>query len=88
SRRIAKLLVVDPPELIALKVIAYHKRHGTPKSGTDWRDLAMLLLTFPELKQNPGIVAERLKEAHAPKPVFDVWNELIKQRIRQQKDDE
>jgi len=46
TKRIAKVLVVVPAELIAGKVIAYHQRRGKPKSGTDWRDLVMLLLTF------------------------------------------
>lgn len=50
SRRIAEVLVATPEELIALKVIAYHMRRGQPKSGTDWRDIAMLLLAFPDLK--------------------------------------
>jgi len=61
SRRIAQVLVVSPEELIALKVIAYHLRRGQPKSGTDWRDIAMLLLAFPDLKINDGLVAERLR---------------------------
>jgi Nucleotidyl transferase AbiEii toxin, Type IV TA system len=47
AERIAGVLVLAPAELIASKVIAYHQRRGQPKSGTDWRDLAMLLLTFP-----------------------------------------
>jgi len=42
--------VVTAAELIARKVISLHSRRGQPKSGTDWRDLALLLLTFPELK--------------------------------------
>jgi hypothetical protein len=40
-------LVVSPPELIANKVIAFSSRRDKPKSGTDWRDVAMLLLQFP-----------------------------------------
>jgi hypothetical protein len=63
AQRIAQVLVVIPEELIALKVIAYHTRRGQPKSGTDWRDLAMLLLTFPELKHESGLVD--LQAAHA-----------------------
>src|SRR5258708_2280861 len=51
AERIEDVLVMSPPEFIAHKVIAYHARRGQPKAGTDWRDLAMLLLTFPELKQ-------------------------------------
>ncbi len=87
ARRIAKVLVVDPAQLIALKVIAYHRRRRTPKSGTDWRDIAMLLLTFPELKQPAGTVAERLKTAGANKTIFDVWNDLVKQKIKPPEND-
>ena len=54
AERIEDVLVMSPPELIAHKVIAYHARRGQPKAGTDWRDLAMLLLTFPELKKEQG----------------------------------
>lgn len=56
SQRIAQVLVASPEELIALKVISYYQRRGQPKSGTDWRDVAMLLLAFPELKRNNGLV--------------------------------
>ena len=38
ARRIGGILVVVPEELIAGKLIAFQRRHGTPKSGTDWRD--------------------------------------------------
>jgi hypothetical protein len=46
AERIEEVLVTSPPELIAQKVISYHARRGQPKAGTDWRDLAMLLLTI------------------------------------------
>src|SRR5262249_41799042 len=44
ARRVDKVLVVTPPELIANKVIAYvHRRdQGKPKAGTDWRDVVTL----------------------------------------------
>ena len=61
AERIEEVLVMSPPELIAHKVIAYHERRGQPKAGTDWRDLAMLLLTFPELKKEQGAVSEALE---------------------------
>src|SRR5258706_6526256 len=61
AERIEEVLVMSPPELIAHKVISYHSRHGQPKAGTDWRDLAMLLLTFPELKKEQGAVSEALR---------------------------
>lgn len=82
ARRIADVLVAAPEELIASKVIAYHRRRGQPKSGTDWRDLAMLLLAFPELKRESGPVADRLKAASAPPDVLVVWRKIVAQEIR------
>ena len=87
SQRISQVLVASPEELIALKVIAYHQRRGQPKSGTDWRDVAMLLLTFPELKSNDGLVTERLKAENAGEDVMNLWSDLVKQEI-QSTDDE
>ena len=43
----AGILVLAPADLIASKVIVYHARRGQPKSGTGWRDPAVLLLAFP-----------------------------------------
>ncbi|HLA08664.1 MAG TPA: nucleotidyl transferase AbiEii/AbiGii toxin family protein [Anaerolineales bacterium] len=88
SKRIARVLVALPEELIALKVIAYHQRRGQPKSGTDWRDVAMLLLTFPELKQNVGLVAERLQAANASEDIMNLWRDLVSQNILPAEEDE
>lgn len=82
TRRIAKVLIVAPVELLAHKVIAYHQRKGKPKSGTDWRDLAMLLLAFPELKQEAGVVADRLKALSADESILQVWKNLVAQEIK------
>jgi hypothetical protein len=46
--------VVAPPQLIAQKAISFHSRQGQPKGFSDMRDLAMLFLTFPEMKRNQG----------------------------------
>lgn len=88
SRRIAEVLVASPEELIALKVIAYHQRRGQPKSGTDWRDVAMLLLTFPELKVENGPVAKRLRAAQAGEEVMKLWNELLHLDIQPENDED
>lgn len=82
NKRISKVLVVTPAELIASKVIAYHQRRGKPKSGTDWRDLAMLLLTFPELKSDSGPVSDRLQAVGVEQAVLEVWRELVAQEIK------
>lgn len=87
AERIEDVLVISPPELIAHKVIAYHARRGQPKSGTDWRDLAMLLLTFPELKQENGAVSEALKSRGASEEVVKTWGELVAQEISESEDE-
>ena len=88
AERIADVLVMAPAELIASKVIAYQQRRGQPKSGTDWRDLAMLLLTFPDLKRDPGPVRDRLHTAGATPEILAAWQALVAQEIRAAKDDE
>lgn len=87
SRRIAEVLVASPEELIALKVIAYHLRRGQPKSGTDWRDIAMLLLAFPDLKQERGLVLERLNAENAGEEILKLWQVLVNQEIQTTDDD-
>jgi len=82
SHRIAQVLVASPKELIALKVIAYHLRRGQPKSGTDWRDIAMLLLAFPDLTNRDGSVAERLRAENAGEEIMRLWQELVNQEIQ------
>ena len=87
AERIEDVLVMSPPELIAHKVIAYHSRRGQPKAGTDWRDLAMLLLTSPELKKEEGAVSEALKSIGVKDDVIKTWRELVAQEISDSEDD-
>ncbi len=65
AQRIADVLVMAPADLIASKVTSFYQRRGKPKSGTDWRDLAMRLLAFPELKRDSGPVTDLLHLAGA-----------------------
>lgn len=87
TQRVTELLVAAPPELIANKVIALVQRRGTPKSGTDWRDLAVLLLTFPDLKTAFGPVRDRLEAAHATPIALKKWAELVAQEILPEDED-
>jgi hypothetical protein len=87
AERIEDVLVTSPPDLIAQKVISYHGRRGQPKAGTDWRDLAMLLLTFPELKKEGGVVSEALISMDANEEVTKTWRELVAQEIVEPDDD-
>lgn len=88
AQRVAGVLVMAPAELIASKVISYHRRRGKPKSGTDWRDIAMLLLQFPELKQSSGPVTDALRATGVEPEIFTAWQELVAQDIQQSDEDD
>lgn len=88
SQSIEDIRVLTPPELIAYKVISYNARRGKPKAGTDWRDLAMLLLTFPELKSESGAVSEKLRSLAASEEVMKEWQDLVFQKIALPDDDD
>jgi len=79
---------MSPPQLIASKVVGYAARRGKPKSGTDWRDIAMLLLTFPEFKKQTGDVMKRLQVAGAGENVLAAWQELVAMEIEPEDEDE
>jgi len=88
ARCIQQVLVMAPAELIASKVISYHKRRGKPKSGTDWRDLASLLLAFPELKRESSHVFHCLQSAGVDQQILSVWQDLIKMPIEPEVEDD
>jgi len=88
NQRISQILVLTPIELIASKVISYYRRKGRPKAGTDWRDLALLLLTFPELKTEDGPVTERLHEANVEQNIMDTWTDFVNQEIVLEEDED
>ena len=88
TRTVEGIKVLSPVELIASKVVSYNARRGKPKSGTDWRDLAVLLLTFPELKSETSEVATILRKSGAGESALQVWRELVAQEIKLETDDE
>ncbi|MGB7069215.1 MAG: nucleotidyl transferase AbiEii/AbiGii toxin family protein [Pyrinomonadaceae bacterium] len=79
TEEIEKIRVLTPVELIVSKVISYQSRRGKPKSGTDWRDLAMLLVRFPELKVADGDVGKILLERNVDENAVKFWNDLVQQ---------
>lgn len=88
SQRIEQVLVVSPATLIALKVIAFQQRRGKPKAGTDWRDIAMLLLAFPDLKVHPGPVTQQLLAEQAQPEILLAWQDLVQQDIQPVEEDD
>lgn len=88
AERIEQVLVMAPAELLAYKVMAYYRRRGKPKAGTDWRDIAMLLLTFPQFQEDPTLVTERLAAAQATPEMIALWDELAQQVFESIDEDE
>jgi hypothetical protein len=88
AQSIEGVLVVTPAELIAGKVISYVRRKGKPKSFTDRRDLAHMLLKFPELKTTHGAVEERLLAENAGEELLVFWQQLVAEQILPEEDDD
>lgn len=88
AQRIEQVLIMAPAELIASKVISYYQRRGKPKAGTDWRDLAMLLLKFPELKSNSSLVVDCLTASGANPAILAVWQEIVATEIKPEDDED
>ena len=63
-------------------------RAGKPKAFTDRRDLAMLLLKFPELKRESSAVRERLIAADADETILKSWREIVAEEIKPTEDDD
>lgn len=85
TKTIENIQVLSPLELIVSKVISYDSRRGKPKAGTDWRDLAVLLLRFPELKEKVSVI---LKEKNVGDAVLKAWAEIEQQDFRFEGEDE
>ncbi len=88
TERIDGVLVLTPANIIAAKVNAYHRRKGKPKAGTDWRDLAHLLLKFPQLKTEEGPVKQRLESLGVGKEVLAIWRQLVAEEILPEEEDD
>ncbi|MCG8346775.1 MAG: hypothetical protein MI924_03205 [Chloroflexales bacterium] len=74
--------------MIASKVVSYYQWRGKPKAGTDWRDLAMLLLKFPELQSDSSSVADCLMASGAAPAILAVWQEIVATEIKPEDDED
>jgi len=87
TQLVADVRVPIPEELIAQKLISLCSRLGQPKADTDRRDLKVLLLAFPHLKSEEGLVLDRLNAAHADDQALAEWCELVATEIRSENED-
>jgi hypothetical protein len=88
ANRIDGVLVVLPSEVIAGKVMSCVRRKGKPKSFTDRRDLAQMLLRFPEYKVEQGEVEQRLVALGADEEMMNFWRQLVAEVILAEEDDD
>jgi len=51
-------------------------------------DMGNLLLTFPDLKRDPGPVTERLQAAGASPAALEAWEKLVETEILAEEEDE
>jgi len=85
---VENIWILSPSELIASKVVSYQARYGRSKSWTDRRDLAVLLLKFPKLKTKTGEVWEILKRRDVDKKTLNAWNEIVKEDLQIENEDD
>jgi hypothetical protein len=88
SQVIEEIQVLTPTQLIARKALSFHSRRGQPKGFSDMRDLAILFLTFPEMKRESGAVSNALKALGATAEEMTAWRELVAQELRAPNDDD
>ncbi len=82
------ILVVQPAELMALKLISMSMRTNTPKGLTDQADLMRLILTFPEHRLIEGVVSRALQQLSAPEQAYEAWKSLVENSILPDSDDD
>ena len=88
TQLVAEVRVPTPEELVAQKVVSYARRRGQPKGDTDLRDIKVMLLTYPTLKQAEGAVRARLLAGGADASVLAAWDELAAMEFRDEAETE
>jgi nucleotidyltransferase AbiEii toxin of type IV toxin-antitoxin system len=88
SQIVEEINVLIPAQLIAYKVMSFQSRQGTPKGFSDMRDLAILFLTFPEMKKETGAVSNALQALGATTEVMSAWRELVAQELKAPNEDD
>jgi hypothetical protein len=88
AQRIKQVLIIGLEELVASKWISYYQWRGQPESWTDWQDVEMILLAFPELKHESSRVLNCLISAGATKKILELWGEVMGIKIELEEDED
>jgi hypothetical protein len=87
SDRVEGVRVAHPAELLAMKVLSMVARRGREKELSDRLDAVRLLRAFPALKQETGVVSNRLTELGASADAHVAWVELVRQKVEADEDE-
>jgi hypothetical protein len=86
NRRIGNVLVVQPEDLVVMKLKSFASRRHTDKGISDRLDIHRMLLTYPDFRTPGGPIDQRLQDAD-PR-TLDAWSEIRSERIERADDDE
>jgi hypothetical protein len=79
--------VAVPSELVAMKVLSMAERGGKEKGISDRLDVHRLLNAFPELREDDGVVAVRLRALGAKEAALALWRTLVQERFEPDDDE-
>ncbi len=88
SRDIAGVQVIEPLELITMKVEGLAARLHRPKGDTDRADLRRLLMVFPDFKRSDSPVRDRLAGSPNAAVLLPLWTALAAEISEPDQDDE
>jgi hypothetical protein len=60
---------------------------SSPKAGTDLVDVQRLLLAFPELKSEEGVVTDQLRRMNSQEEILSRWREIVQAPIEPDEDE-
>jgi hypothetical protein len=81
------ILVVDPDELVVLKLVSLASRPNTPKGMTDRADLLRLLLAYPSYRTDRLSIDTLLKKRKVSDEVIAIWESVVSSDIQPDADD-
>ncbi len=80
--------VLEPVELVAMKVVSLAERQHREKGLSDRLDLHRLLNAFPEFRGKHKVVSDRLRALGASDAALALWHEIVREPIEPDEDED
>jgi len=87
SRNFEGIGVVNPEELVVLKLASLASRPNTPKGMTDRADLLRLLLKYPEYRTNRVVIDSLLRQRNVSAEAISAWESIVTSNIEPDSDE-